>query len=111
MSRKWEGSQTVVTPAQKSLEIKTLINRIKDGGWDKISLCLLAKTTNKDVACMSRTADDDLQLLEPTIRKDFIWNTHASSYTYIPIATVDCTDLLLGVDMLNSLFELSFGDT
>lgn len=71
----------MVTSAKKTLEmvIKVLINRISDVGWDKISLCLLAKATNKEVACMSRTADDedDLQLVlsshEPTIKGDIFF--------------------------------------
>lgn len=71
----------MTTSAQKSLEmvIQTLINRISGVGWDKISLCLIAKTTSKDMACMSRTADeDDLQLMlsshESTIKEDTFLN-------------------------------------
>lgn len=57
-----------------------LINRISDVGWDKISLCLLAKTTNKDMARVPRTADeDDLQLVlsscKPIIKYVFLNKT------------------------------------
>lgn len=75
------GRHLVITSARKSLKmvIKTLINRISDVDWNKINLCLLAKTTDKDKACVSRTADeDDLQLVlsswEPTIKEGIFLN-------------------------------------
>lgn len=39
--------------------IKMLINSISDGPWDKLSLGLLEKTTNKGMTCIK----DDLQFV------------------------------------------------
>lgn len=114
------GRHLVVTSAQKSLEmvIKTLINRISDVSWTRSVLVSWHRPPTKTWhVCQGQQMRMIYSLCfsfhETKIKEDFFFflTIHASSCTYIPIARADFTVLLLGADMRNSLFELSFGAT